>query len=167
MKKLIYVLPIALLALNTGGFAQSDYKSALGVRAGVPVAGTFKQFISTASAIEVDAGFWHDPVSYGFTYFTFGAMYQYHFPIPAVEGLKWYVGGGALAQFYSYNDNWGDHKPSSTGFGLNAVGGIDYKFKNIPLNLSADWTPIFFLHRGYYDTFEAGFGGICARYTFR
>src|SRR5579871_5159522 len=116
MKKLIYLFSIVLLGLHASSFAQSDYKSAIGIRAGVPVSGSFKQFISQASAIEVDAGFWHDPVSYGFTYFSFGAMYQYHFPIPSVEGLKWYIGGGALAQFYSYNDNWGNNKPSSTGF---------------------------------------------------
>jgi hypothetical protein len=167
MKKIACFFVCGLLAFSLRSVAQSNYESAIGIRAGIPVAASLKHFISGPGAIEVNAGFWHDPVSYGFTYFTIGAMYQYHFPINAVEGLKWYIGGGALAQFYSYNSSWGDNKPSSTAFGINAVGGLDYKFANIPLNLSADWTPTIFIARAYYNTFQPGYGGICARYTFR
>lgn len=166
MKKSVYSIIAGLLLLSLHGSAQSSYESAVGIRAGIPIAASFKHFISTAGAIEVNAGFWHDPVSYGFSYFTVGGMYQHHFDIGAVEGLRWYVGGGLLAQFYSYSSDWGDHRPSNFGFGVNAVGGIDYKFSSIPLNLSADWTPTIFLAKGYYSVFEPGYGGFCVRYTF-
>jgi hypothetical protein len=91
-------------------------------------------------------------------------MYQHHFPIGDIEGFKWYVGGGALVQFYSY-DNYDSHDYSETGFALNAVGGVDYKFRDIPLNLSADIMPAIFISRTPDDF--VGYGGISVRYTFR
>lgn len=167
MKRIIYFSSILLSVCCLTASAQNSYQSAIGVRAGIPIAASFKHFVSDPGAIEVDAGFWHDPVSYGFTYFTLGAMYQYHFPITGVQGLRWYVGGGVVAQFFHYNSDWGANKPASTAFGINAVGGIDYKFSDLPLNLSADWTPTVFLAKAYYDSFRPGYFGVCARYTFR
>ena len=92
-------------------------------------------------------------------------MYQHHFPIGDIQGFQWYVGGGALVQFFNLDENPNHY--SSTGFGLNGVGGVDYKFKGIPLNVSADWMPVFFLNKTYYPNFGAGYGGLAVRYTFR
>lgn len=167
MKKLAVLLFVFVL-LNTGIHAQSDYKTAVGGRIGTPIAGSIKHFISNAGALEGYAGFRSAGVSYySGVNITIGAMYQHHFPIGDIEGFKWYVGGGALVQFYNYDDNFNNNDYSSTGLAVNGVGGVDYKFKNIPLNLSADWMPTFFLNKTYYSNFGAGYGGIAARYTFR
>lgn len=168
MKKSTFIPFVVMLLLSSSLLAQSEYKSAVGGRIGTPIAGSIKHFISDAGALEGYAGFRGAGVSYykGVN-FTIGAMYQHHFPIGDIEGFKWYVGGGALVQFYSYEDGFNDKDYSSTGLALNGVGGVDYKFKNIPLNLSADWMPTFFLNKTYYSNFGVGYGGIAARYTFR
>ena len=167
MKKLPILIIVFAFLLTNKIQAQSEYKSAIGGRVGIPIAGSIKHFISQAGALEGYAGFrdagsshYYDGVN-----ITIGGMYQHHFPIGDIDGFKWYVGGGALVQFYNVNDNPNDY--SSTGIGLNGVGGVDYKFKSIPLNVSADWMPTFFLNKTYYNNFGAGYGGLAARYTFR
>ena len=170
MKKLAYLIIVFVLLISNRSQAQSEYKSAIGGRVGIPIAGSIKHFISQAGALEGYAGFTgRGPAKYDRYYsgvnIIIGGMYQHHFPIGNIAGFQWYVGGGALVQFYNLDDNPNDY--SSTGFGLNGVGGVDYKFKGIPLNVSADWMPVFFLNKTYYSNFGAGYGGLAARYTFR
>lgn len=166
MKKLSIALVALFLLTVTASKAQSDYKAAVGVRVGTPVSASLKAFLFPQGAIEVHAGYWGYPNIYSF--FTTGLMYQHHFPIGNVQGLRWYVGGGALAEFYKYDNDW-DNRPghdySKVGLGIHGVGGVDYKFSRIPLNLSADFMPTFFPGDTYYD-FRA-YGGVAARYTFR
>ena len=164
MKKLAYLFIAFALLIVTKSQAQSEYKSAIGGRAGLPFAGSIKHFISRAGALEGYAGFIS---KYGTgVNITTGGMYQHHFPIGDIDGFKWYVGGGALVQFFSYkkytnntNDNYAE-----AAFGLNGVGGVDYKFKSIPLNVSADFMPTIFLNETI-DNFLP-YGGIAVRYTF-
>ena len=167
MKKSPYLLIVVALFIVHTTQAQSEYKSAIGGRIGNPFAFSIKHFITEAGAIEGYAGF--SNATYGANFNpVLGGMYQHHFPIGDIDGFKWYVGGGALLQFYSYKDkdNNGYYDGySKTGFGLNGVGGIDYKFKKIPLNLSADWMPTIFL-TDVPDNFYPGYGSIAARYTF-
>jgi hypothetical protein len=164
MKKLVFPFIASVLLITSQGQAQSDYKTAIGGRAGVPIAGSIKHFISEAGALEGYLGFLS---KYGSNVnVTIGGMYQHHFPIGDIAGFKWYVGGGALVQFYSY-DNYdnNNHDYSETGFALNAVGGVDYKFRDIPLNLSADIMPAIFISNT--PDGVVGYGGISVRYTFK
>jgi len=165
MKKLTYLLIVFVLLITNRSNGQSEYKSAVGIRVGIPVSASLKHFITTAGAFEIHSGFWRDPVGHGFTYFRAGAMYQHHFPIGDIAGFKWYVGGGAFVEFYNYDNGYID-EPSSTDIGLHAVGGVDYKFSNIPLNVSADWMPTVFLGSGPYG-FRGTYASVAARYTFR
>jgi hypothetical protein len=169
MKKLAYLLIVLVLLITNKSQAQSEYKSAIGGRVGIPIAGSIKHFISKAGALEGYAGFRDAGSSnyYNGVNITIGGMYQHHFPIGDIDGFQWYIGGGALVQFYNIDDNRNTNNYSSTGFALNGVGGVDYKFKSIPLNVSADWMPTFFLNKTYYNNFGAGYGGLAARYTFR
>ncbi|MEO5996713.1 MAG: hypothetical protein ABIN89_08270 [Chitinophagaceae bacterium] len=166
MKKLIILVAI-FSGVFIGANAQSDYKSAIGGRLGSPISFSFKQFIiKDAGAIELNAGF--APVGYG-AYFRIGGMYQHHFPIKPVEGLKWYVGGGIFADFYHYDNQHDGYGYSKSSPGVNAVGGVDYKFKTIPLNLSADWTPSLFFNGDLYYSgrFRPGYGAISVRYVLK
>ena len=43
---------------------------------------------------------------------------------------------------------------------------VDYKFSSIPLNLSADVMPTFFIGDSYINSFQ-GLGALSARYTFK
>lgn len=146
--------------------AQSDYKSAIGGRIGSPISFSYKHFITQPGAIELNAGF--APLVYG-AYFRIGAMYQHHFPIAPVEGLKWYVGGGIFFDIYSYKNNYSNKNYGSGSLGVNGVGGVDYKFKNIPLNLSADWMPSLLFGKDLYysSNFRPGYGAISVRYVLK
>ena len=163
MKKSLVLLAICIAGILTAK-AQSDYKSAIGGRLGSPLSFSYKTFITKPGAIELNAGF--APLVYG-AYFRVGGMYQHHFPIGDIDGFKWYVGGGAFFDIYSYKGGYGGY--GNTSFGINAVGGVDYKFKTIPLNLSADWMPsILFGNNLYYSSnFRPGYGAVSVRYVLK
>jgi hypothetical protein len=82
-----------------------------------------------------------------------------------VPGLKWYAGPGAHLGFWS--DSWKKENPEADAgisIGIDGVVGLDYKFKDVPINLSLDWQPSFSFVG--YNYFEGGWGGLGIRYTF-
>jgi hypothetical protein len=139
-----------------------DYKVAAGLRFGYPLSLTGKFFLNEKHAIEAMAG--RRGYSYG-SYFTLGGLYQIHSPIKSVEGLKWYVGGGAAAYMWSWKNSFVTTE-SSTAIGLLGVVGLDYKIKDVPLSITADWMPTFFIN-GYGSGFAGGYGGLGVRYVFK
>ncbi len=172
MTKKWMMLALMAIGFNTFCFSQTDYKSAIGGRLAPAsyydiVAFSFKTFISEAGALEFNVG--GGSKSYHYTNdeyrpfsVSFSAGYQHHFNIP-VEGLRWYIGGG-LTGFNAFSD---ESVYEGFGFGFFPTGGIDYKFPNMGLNLSADLRPtIFFTRPDYYDSFNASTFGISARYAF-
>ena len=161
-KQLLLTLTL-VLGFFVAAHSQSTYKSAIGLRAGAPPAVTFKHFISDPGAIEAFVGFY--AFSSYYSYVTLGATYQHHFPIGDIEGFRWFIGVGAGAQFWSYDYDAGY---GSTSIAILGVGGVDYKFADIPLNLSVDAMPAFFFGSDlYYGSAFRGFGAVSARYTFR
>ena len=158
MKKTLFtIFCIAIGCL--GASAQSvgtDYKTAAGIKF-YPGGLTVKTFIKPTVAVEGLGYFYTDG-------FRLTGLYEWHYNIEGVEGLKWYVGPGAhLAVF---NTNWKDKYPGNnpTGIGVDGVLGLDYKFNSIPINLSVDWQPSF--NFVGYNYFEGGWGGLAIRYTF-
>ena len=160
MKKLLFLLLLSLSVaylqaqeVNTG----SDYKTALGLKV-YPGAVSVKHFISPNTAIEGLGYISSDG-------FRLAGLYELHYDISSVEGLKWYVGGGGHVGIWS--DSWkaqhlGSH--AALAIGIDGVLGLDYKIKGAPLNLSFDWQPSFNIIG--YSYFEGGWGGLGVRYTF-
>lgn len=176
MKKILICLTAAFVfvASSQNADAQdltgSEYKSAVGIRLGGGyydvVAGSLKTFVTKPGAIELNLGVRGDRgFGYNWVNLSFSASYQHHFDIPAVDGLKWFIGGGLTAfnSFSKYDER--------DGFGLSIfpTGGADYKFENIPLNVSVDVRPTIQLVKPYdkYNGFYIGNFGVAARYTFR
>lgn len=151
---------LVMFAIANSANAQSGYKSAIGLRLGYPIAASYKFFISDPAAIELYAGFRGNTF---YSWIHLGAMYQYHFPISSVEGLQWYVGGGASALLYSFDNGFATGE-GTFGIGINGALGLDYKFANAPINLSVDWLPTIFIS-GYVSGFGGGYGALAARYT--
>jgi len=161
MKKFLLFFCLTMCGFAIQSNAQHGYKSAIGVRLGSPMYfnASYKTFISDAGALEFAAGL--APYTY---YFGAGisASYQHHFPIKAVENLSWYVGGGPIVTFWSYDDLYvTDGKNFSIG--VFALGGVDWKIPKIPLNVSADVGPYFNFIRGGISNFGF-YGGASARY---
>ncbi len=171
MKKLLVIL-ICVMSIGIAK-SQSTYKSAIGGRLGTTyydlISASFKTFVTTNGALELNAGFGARNYDYAYdskantSAISAAISYQQHFDIKPVEGLRWFVGGGGtIFNTFSNHDSY-----EGFGFGLFPVGGADYKFAKIPLNLSADIRPTFHLTGpDYYNSFYANFG-IAARYTFK
>jgi hypothetical protein len=127
------------------------YKTAVGVKF-APSALTFKTFVGRRNrAIELLADFDDG--------FRLTALYELHGDLTATGNLKWYIGAGAHGGYYDKGDVDG------IKFGVDAVGGLDYKFSHLPLNISLDWQPSFeFITPG--TEFQPGRGGIAVRLAF-
>ena len=160
MKKLFFTsLFISGLFFMNNASAQ-DYKTGLGVRlsssgAMVNNSISIKHFLNETTAVEGLFSF-GDPLA-------FGALYEIHKPISAT-GVKWYYGGGGyLAFIKTYNINK-QKDETNTNFGAQGVIGLDYKFANIPLNISLDWKPELNIVTDI--NFEPSAIGFTARFTF-
>lgn len=152
---------VALLAFGHSATAQ-DYTSAIGVRFGYPLSVSYKTFLNPTNAVEVYAGY------RGFggvaNWFSINGAYQVHSDISDLEGLQWYYGGGAGAQFWSYDFDDG----GSTTFSISGYLGLQYTFVDAPVSLTLDWVPTIFLGNSLYggfNTFGGGYGALGARYT--
>ncbi len=158
MTKTAILLSAIFIVLCTTTKAQSynessNYTTAVGIKflngAGI----SFKHFTNDKTAIE-GVGF------FGSGGARITGLYEIHFDIESVEGLKWYLGPGAHIGFYKNIASIGN----SSFLGVDGVLGLDYKVKGAPLNLSLDWQPTFEfgLNRG----FIGSWGGFGVRYTF-
>lgn len=163
MKKLIFTFAIALCCVFT---AQSqEYKTAVGLRLGSPFSISLKHFISEKGAVEVYAGFRHWAYVNAVN---IGGFYQHHTNIASVDGLKWYYGGGAGVWLWTYNKNFNFGATyGNTNFAIMGCLGLDYKFADAPINLSADWVPAFVFGDAYYGGFGPGYGALSVRYTLK
>jgi hypothetical protein len=128
MKNLTIIAGISLcltmLCLKTEA---QPYKIAAGVRISnaAPtltncISGKF--FVTNAHALET-------LVSFG-TRFGAGLLLEIHQPMGS-SGFSWFYGGGAF---------WGIENNKNYA-GPTGIVGLDYKFKNVPLNLSLDLKP--------------------------
>lgn len=147
MKKYIAV-PVILLLLGLTTRAQ-NYKMGLGIRlsstpATVNNSVSFKYFLTENHALEGLLSF--DPA-------TIGVLYEFHRPLGA-PGFQWFYGGGGYVAFA------GDNVVGAMG-----VVGLDYKFENIPLNLSLDWKPELSFVKDI--GFEAAAIGLSIRFAFK
>lgn len=158
MKKLIFTL-IATAALFTAGMSTSkaqDYKHAIGGRFGSANGVSFKTGLSKGAMLELIGNF---RSTKGASYFNITGLYEVYNPISGADGLNWFYGGGASIGSYKVKGFDGDVYLSANG-----VLGLDYKFKEAPINLSLDWIPALQLTP---DTgFWGGDIGLGVRFTF-
>ncbi|MCX8020418.1 MAG: hypothetical protein N2747_08000 [Chitinophagaceae bacterium] len=153
---------IALLLISCSQIAYSQtYKTALGVRFSSAHAVqnnsiSFKQFVTDKSAVEVLFSF-GDPVAIG------ALVHKHKSLLPA--GLSWYYGGGAFICFVKTFNPQTQKNQTEFRIGGQGVVGLDYKFSQIPLNLSLDWKPE--LHFFSDISFEPSVVGLTLRFTFR
>lgn len=160
MKKIILALfVIAGLFISSVTYAQ-DYKTALGVRlssspAMVGNSISLKHFFKENMAVEGYFAF-GDPLA-------LGAMLEIHKPL-APAGLTWYYGAGAYLGFPKTYNAVKQKDETDVNLGGQGVIGLDYKFTNIPLNLSLDWKPELNIVSDI--NFEPAAVGITARFTF-
>ena len=160
MKKIILsVIVITTLSLANTVAAQ-NYKTALGVRlsssnAMVNNAVSIKHFINERTAVEGLLSF-GDPLA-------IGALVEFHKPL-AAEGLTYFYGAGGYLAFLKTVNTTTQKTSTDPNIGAQGVIGLDYKFANIPLNLSLDWKPELNIVTDI--NFEPAAIGFTARFTF-
>ena len=150
MKKLITIFIFTVLFAFVQNAKAQSYASAAGVRFGKWMfGGTYKKMIKDGIYLDLHAGF----LSSVSDILVFGGNLEIHKELEGVDGLYYFYGGGARA---------------FTGSGIfsievTGVLGLDYKFEEIPVNVSIDWMP------GYYFSDYSGFtaegGGVSIRYV--
>jgi len=167
MKKIFLAINILIIAGIGNANAQKndsqDYTNAVGVKF-YPAALTAKHFFNRTIGAEAITYF-YDNASVRFT-----GLLEFNFPIASVEGLKWFAGPGAHVSFLRYKNQ------ATTYVGIDAILGLDYKFKGVPINLSLDWQPSFeFGEEPTYENhhyikdgpgFTGSWAGVGVRYTF-
>jgi len=155
MKK-SFLFFIAIAVFSASQLKAQDYKTALGIRLSssgpaVNNSVSFKYFMNPKLAIE--------------GLFTFdkraaiGGLLEIHNDIPSTEGLKWFYGAGAYLGF----DSDKTHTDRALMGGQGIIG-LDYKFANLPLNLTLDWKPELNIIDNI--NFEPAAVGFTIRFTF-
>jgi len=139
----------------------TDYKTAIGIRLSdnapiVSNAITLKHFLNEKTAVEALFSFGNDITS-------IGALVEFNKPL-STPGLQWFYGAGGYLGFGKEYDENKARNINTTFFGAQGIVGIDYKFANIPINLSIDWKPELNLVSDI--NFEPAAIGFSARFTF-
>lgn len=162
MRKII-IISLFLISSTISLSAQDYYRTAVGIRVGTELGITVKHFVGNASAVE-------GIISTRWRGFIATALYEFENIAFNTPGLNWYVGGGGhlgiWPEYYSgiYWWNEEEHPEGYTIVGADFIIGLDYTFKQAPLNIAIDWKPAinFFGHTGFWIDFAA----ISIRYAF-
>ena len=129
MKKTFILL--MLLAVISFSLPAQEYKTSLGLSAGVPYGLTVKHFTSSTNAIEgILASRWQG--------FVVTALFENEHWTGGFPNLNWFWGVGAHLGFWD-NNPYVDTNGSVVG--IDAILGLEYTFDEIPLNLSLDLLP--------------------------
>lgn len=162
MKKQL-TFPILLLlfvSLISVDLSAQNYKMAAGLRVGLPTSASFKYFLNESSAVEAYVGIRGYSA---YRWINLSGAYLHHKDLDILDGLQYYIGGGASVFFWSFDNIFIGDNSTTTTFGIQGYGGLDYTFDDIPLNLSVDWTPTVFIN-GYGSGFGGGYATAAARY---
>lgn len=147
----LFILSVINSNAQSKSASSSSYQTALGVKVWDGGGISLKHFVSDNNALEGIAYFWNRGIR-------ITGLYEIHGDFSGADGLKWYIGPGAHIGFY--NTKYGD----GNFIGVDGVLGLDYKFRNAPINISLDWQPSFEFGDG--RGFAGSWGGLGIRYTF-
>jgi hypothetical protein len=152
MYKIIFALVFFIALSFTKKASAQDYKVAIGIRfsSSAPTLSnsvSVKYFMNDRDALE-------GLISFG-TRFGIGGLWERHQLIGSIPAFTWFYGGGGYVGFQS----------SRAYVGPTGVVGLDYKFENVPLNLSLDWKPELDIIPAI--NFVPDAFGLTARFTFK
>jgi len=145
MKKMF--LTLALVVSMVGALSAQNEKNAIGLRFGNGGEISFQTALGSANRLELDLGLnsWNN--NSGYSGFGLSGIYQWVWNLDGLApGFKWYAGLGPQLGSWSGNAN-----TNYQGFALGLAGqiGLEYNF-NIPLQLSLDYRPSWYILPGSY-----------------
>ena len=145
MKK-IFAIAVALLTVAAVANAQPR---ALGLRAGYGGELSYQQTLGAANFAEFDLGWFRNGLNVA-------AIYD--FSIYDNGAFGFYAGPGADVALLTYKD-----VKNVLGLGLGGQIGLEYKFVSVPLQISLDWRPMWFIGDYGFEAYGAALG---IRYKF-
>lgn len=123
---------------------KSEYRTAIGLRAGGTSGLTFKHFSTPHRAFEGILSFWNR--GFGLT-----GLIEKHSHTGA-PGLKVYYGAGGHVAFYDRNGYYRDYDwyyhdyDDGVSLGVDGIVGLEYKIPPIPIAFSIDLKPMIDIH---------------------
>ncbi len=154
MKRAISTASFLIIFFNLS--AQAPYNRALGIKFPGGLSLTYKKFVSDQNNAEA-------LLTIANKGFRLTGLYEFNFySFQKIPNLSWFVGPGAHIGLWKaeFEKDYG----SKTDLGVDGILGLDYKFNNIPLNVSVDWQPSVTLVGS--AGFAPAYGGVGVRYTF-
>ena len=133
MMRKILLTSILFIALTVALNAQ-DYRTSVGLRAGLPYGLTIKHFMSEQNAFEgILASRWGGFVATG--------LYENEHWTGEYPGLNWFWGVGTHLGFWDNTPYYSTTTNMNAIIGADGILGLEYTFDEIPLNLSLDLLP--------------------------
>ncbi len=158
MKKLFLTFVLTFFILTM--LSAQDYGTGIGLRGGFSSGLTVKHFISQKNALE-------GILSTRWRGFDITGLYEIHNQAFDTDRLNWYFGFGAHLGFwdgdYTYT-RWGEVGRNYIIIGIDGILGIEYNFREAPINIGIDWKPAFNII-GYTGFWGDG-GALSIRYIF-
>lgn len=160
MKSFLIILSFVFFGYSFG----QSYNTALGGKFGYPTWAAFnvKHFFG-GSPHAIDAS-----IGAGFNYVWLQGMYHHNYQIGSISGFEWFWGVGIdlgiWVNGYRYYHPHKDKYYGGAWGGIDAVGGVEYTFEKIPLNLAVEAGPTVRL----FPYVRPGFNSaISVRYAFK
>lgn len=146
--KLISLVLTLVLAICCAELKAQPYLHSVGIRAGFSSGLSYKGFrLHRMGAIEGN-------ILYNRHGFNLSALYEQHWEPFRNERILLFLGGGA------FGGEWDEE----FSLGAVAVAGIEYTFRDQPINIGLDWRPMLNVYRTLAPEFLDF--GLCIRYRF-
>jgi hypothetical protein len=159
MTKTIFLMSVIVLTASASSAQRGMLDNAVGIRAGLGSGVTFQHFTNNRNAFEVIA------------YQRFGAanltvLAEAHEQMFDVRGLRYYYGAGAHLWVFNKNSVLQDNilRENSFALGIDAIVGMAFYLRSLPLQFSVDWKPGINLYGSHYIEWDSG--AMSARYRF-
>jgi len=164
MKHILFLITI-LLTISTSYAvqAQHNYKTALGLRLNGGAGISVRHALKGNQSIEgILYSRWRG--------LNITGIYSVNYPVFDEPGFNFFIGGGGHIGFWDRDRSpwWDENKryhDTRMVIGIDGQIGLEYTFKNIPLNLAVDWKPAFNIIG--ITNFWAGDAALSVRYTFK
>ena len=166
MNKFKYLLPGILICFLFTGTATAqalgtDYRTAIGLRAGETSGVSMKFNTKSNSSIELLAGFWSKWLS-------LTGLYETKVPAFQINGMNWYYGAGGHVAFETntyYKGGRNFTRGNDFALGIDGIVGLEYKINQIPFAISIDVKPFMEIYQSG-DLYFAIDPGIGVKFTF-
>jgi hypothetical protein len=128
---------IAFCLMVASSLNAQEYKTGLGGRVGFFNGFTIKHFVKNDKALE-------GLLSFRWNGFVITGLYEHQRPFKEVKNLDWFIGIGAHVGFWDRGKYyWNYYDDSHSIVGMDLIGGLEYTFDEVPINLGLDWKPAF------------------------